>query len=44
MRKGQTEWPLVLAVGAELRRRDLVLQPAVETNQWLGGAIGCCRR
>ncbi|MBD8530711.1 MULTISPECIES: DMT family transporter [unclassified Massilia] len=34
------EWPLVLAVGASFFGVTLVLQPAVETNQWLGGLAG----
>jgi drug/metabolite transporter (DMT)-like permease len=38
--KGQTEWPLVLAIGMSFVGVTLVLRPAVETNQWLGGAVG----
>jgi S-adenosylmethionine uptake transporter len=38
--KGQTEWPLVLAIGMSFVGVTLVLRPAVETNQWLGGFIG----
>lgn len=38
--KGSTEWPLVLAIGMSFVGVTLVLRPAVETNQWLGGAIG----
>ena len=34
------EWPLVLAVGASFFGVTLVLQPAVESNQWLGGLAG----
>ncbi|KQQ91909.1 DMT family transporter [Massilia sp. Leaf139] len=36
------EWPLVLAVGASFFGVILVLQPAVESNQWLGGLAGVC--
>lgn len=36
------EWPLVLAVGASFFGVTLVLQPAVESNQWLGGLAGLC--
>jgi S-adenosylmethionine uptake transporter len=38
--KGQAEWPLVLAIVMSFVGVTLVLRPAVETNQWLGGAIG----
>jgi S-adenosylmethionine uptake transporter len=38
--KGQAEWPLVLAIGMSFVGVTLVLRPAVETNQWLGGAVG----
>ncbi|MGB9108489.1 MAG: DMT family transporter [Telluria sp.] len=38
--KGQAEWPLVLAIGMSFVGVTLVLRPAVETNQWLGGAAG----
>jgi S-adenosylmethionine uptake transporter len=34
------EWPLVLAVGMSFVGVTLVLRPAVETNQWLGGLSG----
>ncbi|MGX4642921.1 DMT family transporter [Massilia sp. SYSU DXS3249] len=36
------EWPLILAVGASFFGVTLVLQPAFETNQWLGGLAGVC--
>jgi S-adenosylmethionine uptake transporter len=38
--KGQTEWPLVLAIGMSFVGVTLVLRPAFESNQWLGGMIG----
>jgi S-adenosylmethionine uptake transporter len=38
--KGSTEWPLVLAIGMSFVGVTLVLRPAVEMNQWLGGALG----
>jgi S-adenosylmethionine uptake transporter len=34
------EWPLVLAVGMSFVGVTLVLRPAIETNQWLGGLSG----
>ncbi|MDB5747456.1 MAG: EamA family transporter [Massilia sp.] len=34
------EWPLLLAVGASFFGVTLVLQPAFETKQWLGGLAG----
>jgi drug/metabolite transporter (DMT)-like permease len=36
------EWPLVVAVGASFFGVTLVLQPAIESNQWLGGLAGLC--
>ncbi|MFK3741129.1 DMT family transporter [Massilia sp. TN1-12] len=33
------EWPLVLAVAMSFVGVTLVLQPAVATNQWLGGVV-----
>ncbi|MCA1856974.1 DMT family transporter [Massilia oculi] len=36
------EWPLVLAIGMSFLGVTLVLQPAVESNQWLGGLAGVC--
>jgi drug/metabolite transporter (DMT)-like permease len=41
-RTSTPEWPLVLAVGASFFGVMLVLQPAIETNQWLGGLAGVC--
>jgi S-adenosylmethionine uptake transporter len=38
--KGETEWPLVLAIGMSFVGVTLVLRPAVEMNQWTGGAVG----
>ncbi|WP_296946023.1 DMT family transporter [uncultured Massilia sp.] len=38
--KGTPEWPLVLAIGASFAGVTLVLRPAVEMNQWLGGLVG----
>jgi S-adenosylmethionine uptake transporter len=38
--KGETEWPLVLAIGMSFVGVTLVLRPAFEANQWLGGMIG----
>jgi S-adenosylmethionine uptake transporter len=34
------EWPLVLAVAMSFAGVTLVLRPAVEANQWLGGLAG----
>jgi S-adenosylmethionine uptake transporter len=34
------EWPLILAVAMSFAGVTLVLRPAVETNQWLGGVSG----
>jgi S-adenosylmethionine uptake transporter len=36
------EWPLIVAVGASFFGVILVLQPAVESHQWLGGLAGIC--
>ena len=36
------EWPLVLAIGMSFVGVILVLQPAVESQQWLGGMAGVC--
>ena len=36
------EWPLVLAIAMSFFGVTLVLQPAIETNQWLGGLAGVC--
>jgi S-adenosylmethionine uptake transporter len=38
--KGQTEWPLVVAIGMSFVGVTLVLRPAVEMHEWTGGAIG----
>jgi drug/metabolite transporter (DMT)-like permease len=38
-RKGQTEWPLLLAVAASFIGVVLVLRPAADTHQFLGGAV-----
>ncbi|QJD99309.1 DMT family transporter [Massilia forsythiae] len=37
--KGKTEWPLVLAIGMSFVGVVLVLRPAAESNQWLGGMV-----
>jgi drug/metabolite transporter (DMT)-like permease len=37
--KGIPEWPLVLAVALSFFGVTLVLQPAAQSNQWLGGII-----
>ncbi|MFC5458566.1 DMT family transporter [Massilia niabensis] len=39
-RTNTVEWPLLVAVGASFFGVTLVLQPAFETNQWLGGLAG----
>jgi S-adenosylmethionine uptake transporter len=36
------EWPLVLAVAMSFVGVTLVLQPAIASNQWLGGMAGLC--
>jgi S-adenosylmethionine uptake transporter len=36
------EWPLVLAIAMSFVGVMLVLQPAIETKQWLGGLAGIC--
>jgi drug/metabolite transporter (DMT)-like permease len=41
-RTSTVEWPLAVAVGASFFGVTLVLQPAFETNQWLGGLAGVC--
>jgi S-adenosylmethionine uptake transporter len=38
----QVEWPLILAVAMSFAGVTLVLRPAVEMNQWLGGVSGLC--
>lgn len=39
-RSNTVEWPLLLAVGASFFGVTLVLQPAFDSNQWLGGLAG----
>lgn len=41
-RTKHAEWPLVLAIAMSFFGVTLVLQPAVESNQWLGGLAGVC--
>jgi len=41
-RANTVEWPLIVAVGASFFGVTLVLQPAVESHQWLGGLAGIC--
>ncbi len=41
-RTKHAEWPLVLAIGMSFVGVTLVLQPAVESDQWLGGLAGLC--
>jgi drug/metabolite transporter (DMT)-like permease len=41
-RTNTVEWPLIVAVGASFFGVTLVLQPAVESHQWLGGLAGIC--
>jgi S-adenosylmethionine uptake transporter len=36
------EWPLVLAIALSFFGVTLVLQPAIASNQWLGGLAGVC--
>jgi S-adenosylmethionine uptake transporter len=38
--KNQFQWPLLLAILMSFAGVTLVLQPAIATNQWLGGAVG----
>ena len=38
--KKHVEWPLIGAILMSFIGVTLVLQPAVETNQWLGGLVG----
>ena len=38
--KKHVEWPLIAAIIMSFVGVTLVLRPAVETNQWLGGAVG----
>ncbi|WP_026355141.1 DMT family transporter [Massilia niastensis] len=39
-RTKHAEWPLVVAIGMSFLGVTLVLQPAVESQQWLGGLAG----
>lgn len=38
--KNHVEWPLIAAIGMSFVGVTLVLRPAVEANQWLGGVVG----
>ena len=38
--KNHVEWPLIGAIAMSFIGVTLVLRPAIETNQWLGGAMG----
>ena len=38
--RGLPEWPLALAIAMSFVGVTLVLRPAFEANQWLGGAVG----
>lgn len=38
--KNHVEWPLIAAIAMSFVGVTLVLQPAVETQQWVGGAVG----
>jgi drug/metabolite transporter (DMT)-like permease len=37
--KNHVEWPLIAAVGASFAGVTLVMQPALDSQQWLGGAV-----
>lgn len=41
-RTKHAEWPLVVAIGMSFLGVTMVLQPAVESNQWLGAMAGVC--
>jgi len=41
-RTKHAEWPLVLAIGSSFIGVTMVLQPAVESQQWLGALSGVC--
>ena len=41
-RTKHAEWPLVVAIASSFFGVTMVLQPAVESNQWLGGLAGVC--
>jgi drug/metabolite transporter (DMT)-like permease len=38
--KNHVEWPLIGAIALSFAGVTLVLQPAVQANQWLGGVLG----
>ena len=38
--KNHVEWPLIAAIAMSFVGVTLVLQPALEANQWLGGVVG----
>src|SRR5450830_124803 len=38
--KNKVAWPLIVAIGASFVGVTLVLQPAVDTHEWVGGAVG----
>jgi drug/metabolite transporter (DMT)-like permease len=38
--KNKVAWPLIVAIGASFIGVTLVLQPAVDTHEWLGGVVG----
>jgi drug/metabolite transporter (DMT)-like permease len=38
--KNHVEWPLIVAIGMSFVGVTLVLQPAVASDQWLGGVVG----
>jgi len=41
-RTKHAEWPLVVAIGMSFLGVTMVLQPAVESNQWLAAMAGVC--
>jgi drug/metabolite transporter (DMT)-like permease len=41
-RTKHAEWPLVVAIASSFFGVTMVLQPAVESNQWVGGLAGVC--
>ena len=41
-RTKHAEWPLVVAIAASFFGVTMVLQPAVQSQQWLGGLAGVC--
>ena len=38
--KNKVAWPLIVAIAASFVGVTLVLQPAVDTHEWLGGVVG----